>query len=79
MHQTIRQSWPARLSAIGFIIVILAGNGWLVYALMGDPVPPVVSYAFAGGVFLALAGGLGLVLLTLKLRMAPPQLPENEE
>lgn len=72
MDPNLRKSWPARVTAIGFIIVILAGNAWLCFAMLGIPVHDVVTTAFGLGISTSLLGGIGLVALTLIKRLRGP-------
>lgn len=69
MDQALRTSWPTRLAAVGFIIVILAGNGWLAYALLDRDVPELIAAAFALGIGMSLLGGLGMSILIVKRRL----------
>ena len=56
------------MSAIGFILLVIFGNLWLVQAMLGVPVPFWVSYGFFTGVVVVLVGGVGLGLVMLNVR-----------
>lgn len=71
MDPILRKSWPARVAAVGFIVVILAGNAWLCFAMLGIPVPNAVSVSFAAGIAVSLAGGAGLAVLAAVNRLRP--------
>jgi hypothetical protein len=60
MHPEVKKSAPVKITAIGFIIVIVFGNLWLVNALMSTVTPFWVAYGFFSGVVLVFAGGAGL-------------------
>jgi di/tricarboxylate transporter len=69
VHPDVKKSAPAKISAIGFIIVIVFGNLWLVNALMETATPFWVSYGFFSGVIFVMVGGIGLALLLLSGRV----------
>lgn len=60
LDRGLRQSVPSRVAAVGFIIVILAGNGWLVEGLLGRAVPTWLAYVFYAGVAVTFCGAIGL-------------------
>lgn len=62
MNPEVRKSAATKISAIGFIILILSGNLWLVYAILGSQVPFWVSYGFTTGVAVTALGGIALVV-----------------
>lgn len=68
MQSEIKKSAPAKISAIGFIVVVIFGNLWLVNAMLGTQVPFWVSYGFFTGVVLVLVGGVGLGYVILNVR-----------
>ena len=51
--------WSARLTAIGFVVLILGGNAWLVFGLVGGAIPDWLKMSAAFGVGLVGCGGLG--------------------
>ena len=51
---------------VTFIAIILAGNAWLVYGIVGRQPPMPVGFAFTVGLVLAAAGGCGLLAHHLK-------------
>ena len=62
MDLLTRRSWPARLTAFGFIVVILFGNFLLAELLLGQSL---ASWATAGmwsGILIVFGGGLGLLV-----------------
>lgn len=74
MQESVRKSWPARLSALGFIFVIILGNVWLTYGLTNEPVPAWLGVAMAASIGVTLLGGAGLVGLLVWRRMRAPEL-----
>lgn len=79
LDETLKRSWPARLAAVGFVIVILAGNGWFVYGFTGNQVPDLVSGSFSLGILMSLSGGLGLAALAIKRRISGVDTSEGED
>ena len=69
MHPDIKKSAPTKISAVGFIIVIVFGNLWLVNALTSSDTPFWVSYGFFSGVIVVLFGGVSLALLIVSGRL----------
>ena len=65
MDSKLRQSIPARTTAVGFILVIICGNFWLVGAMLGKPTQAWVANGFLVGMAVALAGGAGLLVLSV--------------
>lgn len=53
----------ARLTAMGFIILMLGANVWLVLGLVGAPLPPWLKVSAGVGVCLVGAGGFGFLSL----------------
>lgn len=70
LDRKLRQSWPARVAAIGFIVLILVGNVWATHLLLGNQIPQWIGYGFAVAIAVSLAGGLGLAALALKRQMS---------
>ena len=66
LDQELRRSLPARIAAIGFILVIIFGNLWLALALIASRAPDWISVGFAVGIATALTGGVGLAWLRLR-------------
>lgn len=67
--QNWRKTPFARAVAIGFILIILLGNVWLIYALMGRPAPvwTGLGFLFASGVIAI--SGVGLLTRLIKSRL----------
>lgn len=78
MDRTLRQSLPARISAIGFIVVVAFGNLWLVRVLLGQAADLWIVVGFVAGIAIALGGGLGLLMLGLYRRFAVPSSAQPE-
>jgi hypothetical protein len=58
--------WSARITAIGFVVLILGGNAWLVLGLVGGSIPDWLKFgAVLGGSFV-LCGALGFGVGFLK-------------
>jgi hypothetical protein len=81
LHPEVKKSAPAKISAIGFIIVVIFGNLWLVNAVMSTVTPFWVAYGFFTGVVLVFAGGAGLGYVLLMRQVsgtkADPNSPDS--
>ncbi len=71
MQSAIRKSWPARLSALGFIVVIIFGNVWLTFGLTDTPIPQWLGVAMAAGIGVSLTGGVCLMALIIYRKFRP--------
>jgi|GEM_PF-3599632 len=60
MRNALRKSPPARFVALCFIFVILLGNIWITYAVVGREPPQWVRISFPWLGFATLAGGVWL-------------------
>ncbi len=69
MIRYLRQSLPARVAAVGFIVVIVLGNVWLTYGLTGQTPPVWVAVSFLGGMVIAGCGGLGLAYVAVRAKL----------
>jgi len=56
------RSSPARIAAVGFIILTLMGNFWLVGALLGAQSSPWILTGFALGVVSVFVGAITLII-----------------
>lgn len=65
MDRKLRQSVPARVTALGFVVVILCGNFILVRMVMQTPASPWMAQGLWLGVGAVGVGGIGMALLTL--------------
>lgn len=61
----LRKSFPAKLTAIGFIGLILLGQFWLVYLMMGREGPQWIGYAMQVSLVAVILGGIGLLGIKL--------------
>ena len=61
MKPHIRQSLAAKIVAVGFIILILLGNFWVVGHLLGREPAEWMSVLGLGGLGLVLIGGVFLI------------------
>ncbi len=77
MHPEVKKSAPAKISAIGFIIVVIFGNLWLVNAVMSTVTPFWVAYGFFTGVVLVFAGGAGLGYVLLMRQVSSTKADPN--
>lgn len=78
MQAAIRKSWPARLSALGFIAVIVLGNVWWTFGLTGKPIPQWLGVAMASSIGLTLFSGVCLMALMVYRKLNPlPEPPEE--
>ncbi len=77
MHPEVKKSAPAKISAIGFIIVVIFGNLWLVNAVMSTVTPFWVAYGFFTGVVLVFAGGAGLGYVLLMRQVSGTKVDPN--
>ena len=66
LKKHIRNSIPAKMTAIGFIVVILSGNFWLISLLLKQQPSMLVVYSMQIGTLLTLLSGLLLLGLNLK-------------
>ncbi|NRA45607.1 MAG: hypothetical protein HRU09_11685 [Oligoflexales bacterium] len=62
MKPHIRQSLAAKIVAVGFIILILLGNFWVVGHLLGRQPSEWMSVLGLGGLALVLIGGVFLMI-----------------
>ena len=62
MDPHLRQSPWARLTAVGFIVLILLGNYWFVLVVTAAPVPLWFERAFYGTVIAIGLSGTGLLV-----------------
>jgi hypothetical protein len=77
LHPEVKKSAPAKISAIGFIIVVIFGNLWLVNAVMSTVTPFWVAYGFFTGVVLVFAGGAGLGYVLLMRQVSGTKVDPN--
>ena len=68
MNDALRRSLPSKLTAIGFIVLIVSGNFWLVNALISKSPSTWVGIGFMVGSVLTMAGAIGLLTLALYRR-----------
>ncbi len=73
MHPEVKKSAPAKITALGFIVVIIFGNLWLVNALMSTVTPFWVAYGFFTGVVLVFTGGAGLGYALIMRQISEPK------
>lgn len=71
MHPELKKSAPAKISAIGFVLLIIFGNLWLVNTMIQAETPYWVSYGFFTGVVLVLVGGVALTALIFAGKLRP--------
>ncbi len=80
MQAAIRKSWPARLSALGFIAVIVFGNVWLTFGLTHTPIPQWLGVAMAISIGVTLTGGVCLMSLITYRKFRPlAEAPEEHD
>ena len=66
-----KKSVMHKITAVGFILVTLAGNFWLMYLVLGDDAPAIVVRTFESGLLITAIGGIGMLfnyLMQLYLR-----------
>ena len=61
MKPHIRQSLSAKIVAVGFIILILLGNFWIVGHMLGREPAEWMSVLGLGGLAMVLGGGVFLI------------------
>ncbi len=61
MHTDRKWSIPCKLTAIGFIGIIVGGNLWFAQGFSGQPVSPALMASIWFSTGLALAGGVGMM------------------
>jgi hypothetical protein len=66
MNGSVTRSFPARIVAISFVVLILLGNGWFVLAVNGWQIPGWFRVMSKGAVLTALMGGLWLAALGVR-------------
>lgn len=73
MQQDIRSSWWTKLIAIGFILLILMGNFWVVFLITGQAIPEWLQSGFMANIgFLVICClGFGGMVLWRLLRGRP--------
>lgn len=83
MESSLRKSWPARVAALGFIIIIVLGNIWATYGITGKPVPQWLGVGFAASMILTLAAAVVLIGMIVWRKLhplpEPPEVPEPVE
>jgi hypothetical protein len=52
--------WSARITAVGFVILILGGNAWLVFGLFGAATPEWLKLGAVLGIGSVILGALGI-------------------
>lgn len=52
--------WSARITAVGFVILILGGNAWFVFGLFGTAIPEWLKFSAILGVGSVILGALGI-------------------
>ena len=62
MRIEIRQSPPARVVALCFIFIVILGNIWVTYAIVGLEPPVWVQVAFPWVILATFLGGLWLAI-----------------
>jgi len=80
LETALRRSWPARITALGFVVVIVFGNFAIADIVMGVDI---ASWTFNGmwiGIGVTVVSGISLaaLLVTRKLRR-PPEVPGEPE
>ena len=61
-----------RLLALGFLILILAGNFWMMWFLFKNQPPKIVTNLFEIGLLLVVFGGLMKLVIVVKSWCMPP-------
>ncbi len=60
MAQNWRSSFWSKVSALGFIVLVILGNIWFVEGLTGRESPPWLQVLFIANVLVLLISGFGL-------------------
>lgn len=71
MDAKLRIAMPTRFTALGFIILILGGNGWFGYYVFGAKVPEIIRMVFMLGLVMSILGGIGMVVWKIKQILYP--------
>lgn len=66
MHPSVRRSIWAKMTALGFIYLIILGNFWFSYRLFGHHSPEWLLEAFVIGLPFVFIGGMGVIFLAVK-------------
>lgn len=72
METALRRSWPARITALGFVLVIAFGNFAIADIVMGVDI---AAWTFNGmwiGIAVTVVGGISLVALSVARKLRPP-------
>jgi hypothetical protein len=59
------ERFSLRLTAMGFVVLILGGNLWLILELLGQTLPLALVWSAGAGTFMVAIGGLGQLLAWL--------------
>ncbi len=84
MDETIKRSFWSRLSALGFIFLIVVGNIWYAKMIVGEPIGVWIQLSFYLSVGMALVGAVGVTYLLLRQKLvrsdkSDPENPEDPE
>lgn len=72
IDKEILTSVYGKLSAIGFIGLILVGNFWLVYLITNTQAPRQIELAFAVCIIVCLVGCAGMILQVIYKKIIQP-------
>jgi hypothetical protein len=66
MNPNLRAALPTRFTALGFIVVLLGGNFWVMYLILGQKVPNIIVEGFNLGVLMVIVGGISMLYWKFK-------------
>jgi len=72
MDIKLRTAMPTRITALGFIVLILGGNAWFAYYILGAKEPDLIRHLFMLGLVLTTLGGLGMLGWKIQRILFPP-------
>lgn len=60
-------------------MVILGGNLWLIYMILGEPVPDAIRLGFNSGLLMAVFGGLAMAVWSVSNPVTAEEIENSEE
>lgn len=68
-----------KITAVGFIILTLSGNFWLVFLMMNKDAPLLVMRAFEIGMITVAVGGFGMLIKYLQYKLSGGTVSTGQE
>jgi len=67
-----------RIVAVGFILMTISGNFWLIYLMLSSEVNIYVVNSFQFGMILVIFGGLGMIINFFRQRFGTVESPTSD-